>query len=122
MALTAVLHLVLQTDTGLAEALHGMAVLSQQVEHQAKGCLASYTRQFGKFTHRLFKQLRGVLIVHLYGLSMVLKTAYYRSFLIELTDEIPLLSDKYTEFLDGMMVFCGIFSIFAAQFSKSVVL
>jgi hypothetical protein len=45
------------TDT-FAELFHVVLILIQQMQYQPQGGLLPYTRQFGKFCHRIFQQLR----------------------------------------------------------------
>lgn len=44
----AVFHFALELDDGIAKGFDGGSVLAEQMQHQAHGGLAAYTRQFGK--------------------------------------------------------------------------
>ena len=51
------LHLMLHLLNGLRQLLDVLRVLTQQVQHQSQGRLASHTRQLGKLLYRPFQQL-----------------------------------------------------------------
>ena len=54
---TAVLDFVLHLGNGLGKAFYLFRLLTQQVEHQPQGSLASDAGQLGKLAHGTFQQL-----------------------------------------------------------------